>query len=78
MRYHLGMVAKPCGVVSVYLIGSGLLWDRICRKKDEPNHHPHPNTTGPFNICHCANTAFYIDVFGPFDAPVDLCLQRHW
>ena len=37
MRYRLGMVAKPCGVASVYLIGSGLLWDRLCRKKDEPN-----------------------------------------
>ena len=78
MRYRLGMVAKPCGMASVYLIGSGLLWDRLCRKKDEPNHHPHPDTTGPFNICHCAIKAFYIDVFGPFDAPVGLCLQRHW
>ena len=30
------MVAKPCGVVSVYLIGSGLLWGRICHKKMNP------------------------------------------
>ena len=59
------MVAKPCGVVSVYLIGCGLLWDRICHKKDEPNIHPHPNTTGEFNIGHCTHTLFYIDVFAP-------------
>ena len=62
------MVAKPCGVVSVYLIGCGLLWGRICHKKDEPNHHPHPNTTGRINIGHCANTPFYIDVFAPINA----------
>lgn len=30
------MVAKPCGVVSVYLIGSGLLWGRVCHKKMNP------------------------------------------
>ena len=60
MRYCLGMVAKPCGVVSVYLIGSGLLWDRLCRKKDELNHHPHPNTTGPFNICHAQIRLFIL------------------
>ena len=56
------MVVKPCGVVSVHFIGRGLLWGRICHKKDEPNHHPHPNTTGRINIGHCANTPFYIDV----------------
>ena len=77
MRYRLGMVAKPCGVVSVYLIGCGLLWGRVCHKKDEPNHHPHPDTTGRFNIGHWASTPFYIDVFAPFDAVVGLCLYRH-
>ena len=46
-------------------------------KEDEPNHHPHPDTTGRFNIGHCANTPFYIDVFTPFDAVVGLCLYRH-
>ena len=44
------------------------------QKKDEPNHHPHSNTTGRINIGHCANTPFYIDVFAPFDASVGLCL----
>ena len=37
-------------------------------QKDEPNHHPHPNTTGRINIGHCANTPFYIDVFAPINA----------
>ena len=77
MRYRLGMVAKPCGVVSVYLIGCGLLWGRVCHKKDEPNHHPHPDTKGRFNIGHWASTPFYIDVFATFDAVVGLCLYRH-
>ena len=76
--YCLGMVAKPCGVVSVCLIGSGLIWGRICHKKDEPNHHPHANTTGRIKFRHCANTPFYIDVFTPFDTSVGLCLYRHW
>ena len=62
-------VAKPCGVVSVYLIGCGLLWGRICHKKDEPNHHPHPNTTGLINIGHCANTPFIL-MFLPLLMPL--------
>ena len=77
MGYRRGMVAKPCGVVSVYLIGRGLLWGRICHKKDEPDHHPHLDTTRRFNIGHCANTPFYTDVFAPIDASVGLCLHRH-
>ena len=59
------MVANTCGVISVYLIGCGLLWGRICYEKDEPNHHAHPNTAGGLSIDHFVNTLFYIDVFAP-------------